>query len=137
MLLKVLLPIQFLGPSPNGKNVYGSIYLYLIVNKSGQNSVSPKVPRVKELLKYSTMSSTVLINPSKKIIKNKITNLLASVAMDVLNQQDQKGLQNEPIITSENLENDLVMQEQVNEIYLDSDYHLNPLLHRCRFREIS
>jgi hypothetical protein len=83
------------------------------------------------------MSSTVLINPSKKRIKNKVTNLLASVAMDVLNQQDQKGLQNEPIITSGDLENGLVMQGQVNEIYLDSDHHLNPLLHRCRFREIS
>jgi hypothetical protein len=83
------------------------------------------------------MSSTVLINLSKKRIKNKVTNLLASVAMDVLNQQDQKGLQNEQIITSGDLEDGLVMQEQVNEIHLDSNHHLNPLLHRCRFREIS
>jgi adenine-specific DNA glycosylase len=77
------------------------------------------------------------VNPSKKRTKNKVTNLLASVAMDVLNQQDQLGLQNEPIITSGDLENVLVVQEQVNEMDLDSDHRLNPLLHRCRFPEIS
>jgi uncharacterized Zn-finger protein len=77
------------------------------------------------------------VNPSKKRTKNKVTNLLASVAMDVLNQQDQLGLQNEPIITSGDLENVLVVQEQVNEMHLDSDHRLNPLLRRCRFPEIS
>jgi hypothetical protein len=36
MLLKVLLPIQFLGPSPNGKNVYGGIlFLFSSENRSG------------------------------------------------------------------------------------------------------
>jgi hypothetical protein len=36
MLLKVLVPIQFLGPSPNGKNVYGGILvLFSSVNRSG------------------------------------------------------------------------------------------------------
>ncbi|XP_044264295.1 zinc finger protein 236-like [Tribolium madens] len=62
------------------------------------------------------------LNPSKKKMKNKVTNLLESVAMDVLNQSDQIGLQNEE--TGGELENVLVVQEPLN---LLNDSNQNPL----------
>lgn len=79
------------------------------------------------------------MNPPKKQTKNKVTNLLASVAMDVLNQPEQVGLQNDQIVTGGDLENVLVVQEPVSFQFntVLTFYLFNHLFYRFNFPMIN